>query len=507
MKKYILLAVLFTLFGLVACYDDDSSLATREIGDIAIDTLKDASIISYSGNKLEREPKIETKYSEEQLAYAWYIYKEDQQEGFRTNKIDSVKNLSYEINLAAGNYTVVFEVTAKENGYSVAEEMKLAVSTTFSQGFYILKETAEGNSELDVYTQDGLVPDLLTNSQGEPLIGAPRNLSVCFGQAFIDTEENVMATGNTVCVTTEQNKFACFRTVDMLKVFDNSNLLFEEMEADESPYCMVRSLSRIFYFSSKGIRSASTDENSGKMGFPLDSESSKHVQIVNGGFGGHVYWNNSKHRVMTVDYNCSGVSEVEFNTEVNQDNLECLSSGLNYVGGSEMIYFLCQDKTSGVRYLYLLSGGNIVEIRPLKSNLHLAQGDIIAGNGLTGTLIYCVHDNKLYGYNFDAESEMEIPITGIPEGATISYFSNQYWNMGLFGDTSLNFDNIVVGTQEGDNYTVYLYNIRGRQPYGEPITVFSGEGKLRSVRYVCQAAVNMTAMLGPMYGFGPCFPY
>ena len=148
-----------------------------------------------------------------------------------------------------------------------------------------------------------------------------------------------------------------------------------------------------------------------------------------------------------------------------------------------------------------------MEIRPLKSNLHLAQGDIIAGNGLTGTLIYCVHDNKLYGYNFDAESEMEIPITGIPEGATISYFSNQYWNMGLFGDTSLNFDNIVVGTQEGDNYTVYLYNIRGGQPYGEPITVFSGEGKLRSVRYVCQAAVDMTAMLGPMYGFGPCFPY
>lgn len=61
MKKYILLAVLFTLFGLAACYDDDSRLATGEIGDIAIDTLKDASIISYSGNKLEREPKIEIK--------------------------------------------------------------------------------------------------------------------------------------------------------------------------------------------------------------------------------------------------------------------------------------------------------------------------------------------------------------------------------------------------------------------------------------------------------------
>ena len=56
MKKYIILSVLFTLFGLVSCYDDDSSLGTKKIGDITIGTLEDASIISYSGNKLIREP-------------------------------------------------------------------------------------------------------------------------------------------------------------------------------------------------------------------------------------------------------------------------------------------------------------------------------------------------------------------------------------------------------------------------------------------------------------------
>ena len=92
MKKYIILSVLFTLFGLVSCYDDDSSLGTKNIGDITIGTLEDASIISYSGNKLIREPEIETTYPDDQLTYAWYIYKEDQDKGFRTNKIDSVKN-------------------------------------------------------------------------------------------------------------------------------------------------------------------------------------------------------------------------------------------------------------------------------------------------------------------------------------------------------------------------------------------------------------------------------
>ena len=100
MKKYIILSMLFTLFGLVSCYDDDSSLGTKDVGDITIGPLEDASIISYSGNKLIREPEIETTYPDDQLTYAWYIYKEDQDKGFRTNKIDSVKNLSYEVNFA-----------------------------------------------------------------------------------------------------------------------------------------------------------------------------------------------------------------------------------------------------------------------------------------------------------------------------------------------------------------------------------------------------------------------
>ena len=48
MKKYIILSMLFTLFGLVSCYDDDSSLGTKDVGDITIGPLEDASIISYT---------------------------------------------------------------------------------------------------------------------------------------------------------------------------------------------------------------------------------------------------------------------------------------------------------------------------------------------------------------------------------------------------------------------------------------------------------------------------
>lgn len=128
-------------------------------------------------------------------------------------------------------------------------------------------------------------------------------------------------------------------------------------------------------------------------------------------------------------------------------------------------------------------------------------GDITIGT-LEDASIISYSGNKLI-----REPEIEIPVTGLPAGETISYIFNLYWNMGPFGDTSLNFDNIVIGTQKENTYTVYLYNIRGGQPYGDPVDKFSGEGKLKSVRYVCQLVVDQTAMLGPMYGYGPCFPY
>lgn len=511
MKKYIMLTVLFCLFGLVACYDDDSVLGTKKVGKITIGELGDASIISYSGDKLEREPKIETDYSNDQLTYAWYLYKDGQKGDYQANKIDSVKNLSYEISLPSGNYVVVLEVTARENSYAAVAEMKLTVSTPFSQGFYVLKETAEGTTELDVYTQEGLMKDLLTQSQGKPMKGAPRNLSVCYDQAFIDTKDNEMALGNTVCITTETNEIACFRTEDMLKVFDKSNLFFEETGQDEIPYCMLRGVWMTFYFSNTGVRANMGGDislSSGKLGFPLDNGSSKYVQLVGG--MDMVYWNSNRHRLMLIDYNCVNVTEIENKTTVNQDNLECLTSGLNTIGATfakvETIYFLCQDKTTGIRYLYLLSGGAITEIRPLNSGLHLAQGEIIAGCGLSGTLIYCVHNNKLYGYNFETGTETEIPVSELSTGNTISYISNQYWNMSPFIDTSLNFDYVVVGMQKGNDYTVYMYNIQGGQPYGEPVAVFSGKGKLRSVRYVSQVTGIFEAMRVIPFT-GSCFPY
>lgn len=53
--------------------------------------------------------------------------------------------------LKIGTYTVVCEVTNKETGYFNLTEFSLKVTSAFSEGFYILKETTDGNTDMDFY--------------------------------------------------------------------------------------------------------------------------------------------------------------------------------------------------------------------------------------------------------------------------------------------------------------------------------------------------------------------
>lgn len=84
--------------------------------------------------------------------------------------------------LKIGSYTVVCEVTHKASGYFTTATFNLNVTSDFSQGFYVLKETADGNTELDFYNhlKKTTNNDLLAKVLEAPLAGEPRNLSTVF---------------------------------------------------------------------------------------------------------------------------------------------------------------------------------------------------------------------------------------------------------------------------------------------------------------------------------------
>lgn len=521
--KNILLGYFFIfLLGMTACFDDDSKSGITDVSDIEIEGLRDTSIISYNGSKLEIFPKIKTDYPEEKLSYAWYMYSTKEagefaagfENGYHGRKIAEGKNLSYEVNLPSDTYTFIFEVVSNENEYTKTATMKVAVVTAYSKGFYILKEDESGDTELDLFNQNGLRENLMKKLLGASLAGKPKNLCVTQNHPYIDDETQKMGVANVIHVFTDKNEFRAFRTEDMVEVFNRSNLLFEGMAVDEAPCSMIRATFGIYYISNKGVYVTSAGDyggGSGKFGIPNGNGGSQFVQPAGDPTASLFLWNEGDHHLDLFDG--STVSSMNYEDKMPigmiERNLECISCGINFVGSEKMVYFLCEDQASGTRYLYLIAGvgqDEVTEIRKLDAELHIAQGEQVAGNALTASVIYTIHNNRLWAYNWDSGEEFEVPLPGIGSGELLAFVSNQYLNIGFMSNKrSENFNNLIIGTQNGNQYKLYFYDsLVGASPVREAKDVICGVGQVKCVRYATSLLFDMNDL---MSFDAPSFPY
>lgn len=508
MKNLVYIFCLMCSFLLSSCYEDESTLGTNNVGDIVIADFEDQAIISYVGNVLELNPQIESGYTDDELNFFWYMYEDNGEfidNGFRNNLISTEKNLKYEVNLPSGKYAFVLEVSSKEYGYAVTKKMLLSASTDFSTGYYILKETADGNTELDCANSSGLISNLIEQFNGAPLEGKPRNISVAYNHGAIDTNTNKMVICNLLNVISEQNKILSFRTEDMQLMFNNDNLLFSQ-SLNEEPYIISRMYTQTFMLTSAGIRTTYIGEllvnedgepnSSGRYSYPVGEGGSVFVQPLSANtmmyMGGLVYWNNALHTISRTDGYGMSVTTVNFSIpDVNKENLRCIASGAN--SQDSKIYFLLEEENTLKRYLVMMSfTAGSVEVKELDSSLHIAKSKIIAGNAKSATFIYCVDENKLYAYNWKTNTETLVQLPGQNMNETITYVTNLYWNrLGFGSNPTTPFDYLVVGTQSGNQYKLYMYDsMVGGQPTVEAFNVITGEGLLKRICFVSSGSIG-----------------
>ena len=527
MKKIsIFILLLFVLLGMGACYEDKSSLGGIEVSDIKINDLQDVSIVSFSDNILHIEPIVESGYPEEEMRYAWYIhggiFDDDSRidGGFRTNLISETKVLDYEINLPSGIYRLIFEAIAP-NGYSQWKEMHVTASTPFSQGFYLLKETVDGNTEVDLLMTDGLNENLMEKAIGEPMPGKPVGMTVVYNNGYINEETQDLDAANILHVISE-NDYRGFRTEDLVQIFDLSNLTYDgPLPNGEQPASIIQYSSGAALMTDGGIYTTSTaimgTETSGKFGVNIYPSGSKYIFAMEGGMTGVSFWGENTHRVYD---NLSDEPEPldwELPEGVDANNLSCIASGLNTYLGLETGWFLLKDNTSSKRYLVLLGTEKIgyydyaciIEVREIPAESHLAKGNLFAGCGLQAPVIYVVDNNLLYTYDINSKLETQIPLPGL-SGGTITYIGNNYMNDN-YGDESGNFDYLLLATNDGGNYTLHFYDeLVSGAPKNAPFQTIEGIGTIKGVRYLSLSFDGEAWMYvsNPWIGSnGPCYPF
>ncbi|MDE5612171.1 MAG: hypothetical protein K2I90_09170, partial [Odoribacter sp.] len=394
--------------------------------------------------------------------------------------------------------TILFEATAP-NSYTQTATFPLAVSTPFSQGFYILKETADGNTELDLLTDDGLVGNLMKSLLGAPIAGKPVGLSVIYDNGYIDEADQEMKADNMVHVFTEQD-YRAFRTEDMYQTLSRENLMFEPIPADETFCAAMTDMNGIIFLSNKGFYRSRSGVSSGKLGVPDIDGGSKFIQSLAAGSAATVFWNEETHGI-------SEMTEGDISDRyslplgIRAEDLECIASGINYSNSGDMAWFLCLEQSSGKRLLYLVEAIPFMELFPgwwmydidvqvqlVSEDKHLATGSMIAGNGLDASVIYVADNNALYLYDLKTGTETPFTLQGL-EGE-ITYISNNYLNRRDYRGNSLdgNFNYLIVATRIGDGYKLYFYDkLIGGIPTGGAKEVIEGTSSVAAVRYISTA--------------------
>lgn len=484
-----LLALLPMIF--ISCdADDDSSLANGTLPTIELGEFPEEgyNVVSYQGNHLKITPEIKTSYNDSQLTYSWYLVDNlkdnrvyNDRKKYEWELISNDRNLDYDVNLAPGSYYVYLEVKA-DNGYAVTQRVQLLASTDFSAGYYILKETADGHSELDIFRQDEnkLIENLFAATTGEALQGEPLFLSMSYDNGYIDEETNETAGANFANIVTANGKLRCLRTSDLRCVMNNDNILYEQMESGVQPYMVVSGLMSNYLFTSEGVRSQyaySMMGGSGLYGIAGGMGASKFVVSDTYAYCMGV-WSEDSHTFYMVDYNGSP-SPVADNASLlgNLNGWSCLACGYNRSIGNA-VYLLENNSTKTRKLVYLnlsaFAGLSVDKVVDVDSSSHLAKGNIFTVSCSAAAFFYCVDGNKIYGYDLNGGEEQEILPSGLGS-ETISYFSDKYVSdVGYY---------LVVGTQSGNQYTLRFYEQLGGKPDGQPVYTVKGTGKVVSIKY------------------------
>lgn len=504
-KKIIYQAFALALtISLSSCFSDDSSLGNNTVGTITISGIADSyNNTAYMGEYLDITPQVE---SGEDMTYSWLLLSSktgtDDQQGneIQPEVIGHEKDLHYAVNLAPGTYQVRLVAEGK-SGYTVYKTASLTVRTTFSQGFYILKENAEGNTDLDLLTLDGKTgSDLLTNIDGSALQGKPLSLGTQYNAYYINTDDDQMTDANLVYVTTESGQFRIGRSEDLKSVFDRSNLKYEKMGESERPYALFATAFYNGMLTNDGLYNATMysrwgDPSTGQYGMPISKcGGSRFVYTDLDSYGGGVFWDEKNHNLTAYDYSLHTyplVKDDNSGEELTQNLTDyvCLASGYNKLSSGAMGVFVLRDNTTSARYLYLVDEGSFFGInlnsrKQIPANSHAAKASYYGINGVTASYLYCVDEGHLYAMNFkdDDMGEVELNPEGIGSGETINFVANQFWNPDLSEGDPFNY--LIVGTQKGDSYKLYFYSTNGGAPVGKPLTTMEGKGKVKCVRYL-----------------------
>lgn len=517
MKKhyYILLSFLVTLLT-AACYDDKGNYDYTEIDSISISKIDASYTLTALQDTLRICPEVTIANSEAPFTYIWTIRSKKANRDIPADTIGTEQTLAWPVNIGQGSYEILLQVTdfrKLEKFYTT----ELNVVTPFSRGFYVLKETPDHNSELDLHLPDqSRVDNLIAKSTGQPLPGKPHTLGYKFGYCYINPATGTYEITNVLTLCTE--KEAIILKTENLNILYNHATMFIGEEPVEEPLYIYNHPYGLGYVSSRGhYQSYQTPSNgfygAGKFGFPQsiygDCSPDQHV-IINSNSLSAFFYDQLNQCLLECaadgflyGFDDDGIYEAP--ASPNNIPYQMRYFGKNDAGFSSRGYAIFKDENQNNKhYIYEIDldlvvnqdySNPIMQVQEIPADNQLNKATCFAINEQDAKVIYFVTGNRLYMYDIDRQSEIPLSPEGLPADEEITYLSNRFWLQPEDADNNFNY--LAIGTYKNGEYHIYLYNTLGGEPQGAAQQILKGEGKAVMMQYSSPQMVEESYLYYP----------
>ncbi len=504
MKLIIYITVL--ILSLLSCSKDKGNYDYERLPELKID-----GIVYDNGTRMLFRDSLVIKpvitfgdEGEASFNTTWYDY--------TRGKLDTIHN-ELELRMLvteAGLKTYVFEVEHKTLGISKRIQTQVLVSSEMERGFYILKETKDGNTDIDAHIRLGindyiLYPNLIKEKIGEALKGKPVDLDYWTWRYNDFDKDTIYA--ERVFRPASENDIAVFRVSDFAHIGGIPDLFFDVQENDLKIEALksVGETSLIIYNGGKLRTMANENVSRFQMEYIGDYELEPMMCSPS---RGHVFVYDKK----------AGAFKITGNTTSSLINIPDYGIWGDYMPmnnwDSHLKFFVRQRGTSppmyrgnGIGYALLQKNKNVdslfmayvsldfaslsmganssqvYQIDTLPMGLQLRRGELYTAHEREKYIFYTV-GNRVYSYNILNKKEnvviQESDFSGqggVPDKITyLKYIECKYDGLDNF------FDRLFVGGYSGGQYILYAYELIAGKPSGVPM-IFTGEGKIKRVVY------------------------
>lgn len=493
--------VVFSSLIITGCFSDQGNYDYESLSTITVSDIAESYTCVQLVDTLTITPTIDASEPTDEIAYLWTIAKYQdllsEEENLPIDTLSTECNLVLPVELTAGEYRLMYTVTNLTNsGLEVFAQAKLTVKTEFSEGFYLLKETATGMTELDLYTSENeFFEDLFEETGTGSLEGAPIGFGLFKEFSYLDSDSGEYVYDHMLCPVTDAGKTGMYKNKDLTLFRDYENMFFGDCPTAK-PLKMMHLFATIFVCITEDGEYFTRND---KGGYPsigyfgyLQSFGGSYDYIISEdlAYTGYsaFFVDLATNNLMYMNYNTGALTQAT-TLLASQQSVKAMEGEYVYMtsAGSKLAtnVIIMNNEEEGCYQLYIFapystSSAYVTCSRTdIDTSSEIYNAEMITANKYTASLLYLKDAaNKFYTFSLTDFSTKEITLSGLPEGEEVTLMQNMYCTLGDYP-----FDHFVVATTDGENYTVLMYDMIGGEPVGEPVKTIKGSGIVRKMQY------------------------